>query len=131
MNMVFFNSQSTPLIGSSWVPQTAGQYAGTCLFLIALAIIFRVLWACKHVQEKRWWEKAVQRRYIVVAGQTPRSEVLKSDADSTTAILSANGLEESVKVVQRHIHDVQPWRLSVDLPRAIIVTILSGIGYLL
>lgn len=49
MAMTFFTSTTTPLFSPSWVPQSAGQYAGTCIFLIALAAIFRMLLALRPV----------------------------------------------------------------------------------
>jgi copper transporter 1 len=38
---------TTALFSSSWKPATTGQYAGTCIFLIAFAIIFRALLAAR------------------------------------------------------------------------------------
>ena len=45
--MTFFTSTSTPLFSLSWSPSTAGQYAGTCIFLIVLAALFRALVAIR------------------------------------------------------------------------------------
>jgi hypothetical protein len=45
--MTFFTSTSTPLYSASWTPTSAGQYAGTCIFLIAFATIFRALLAVR------------------------------------------------------------------------------------
>lgn len=47
MAMTFFTSSTTPLYSMDWTPTTAGQYAGTCIFLIALATIFRSLLALR------------------------------------------------------------------------------------
>ncbi|USP80905.1 Ctr copper transporter [Curvularia clavata] len=47
MSMTFFTSTTTPLFSLSWTPHTAGQYTGTCIFLIALAAIFRALIAVR------------------------------------------------------------------------------------
>ncbi|ETN44397.1 uncharacterized protein HMPREF1541_10577, partial [Cyphellophora europaea CBS 101466] len=47
MAMVFFTSIHTPLYSSAWTPSNAGQYAGTCIFLITLAAIFRALLAIR------------------------------------------------------------------------------------
>ena len=47
MTMTFFTSQTTPLYSSAWVPTTYGQYAGTQIFLIVLAVIFRGLIALR------------------------------------------------------------------------------------
>ncbi|RMZ74288.1 Ctr copper transporter [Pyrenophora seminiperda CCB06] len=47
MSMTFFTSTSTPLFALSWKPSTAGQYAGTCIFLIILSALFRALVAIR------------------------------------------------------------------------------------
>jgi copper transporter 1 len=67
----------------------------------------------------------------VVAEKQPVSEQARTDPDLKTAILTANGVEEHVKVIHRPARSVQPWRFSVDLPRALLVTVMTGVGYLL
>lgn len=47
MSMTFFTSTSTSLFSASWTPTTPGQYAGTCIFLIALVALFRALVAVR------------------------------------------------------------------------------------
>ncbi len=47
MPMTFFTSTSTPLYSMSWMPASTGQYAGTCIFLIAFATIFRAILATR------------------------------------------------------------------------------------
>ncbi|KFY37388.1 hypothetical protein V495_07207 [Pseudogymnoascus sp. VKM F-4514 (FW-929)] len=54
MTMTFQNNPSTPLFGTGWTPTGTGSYAGTCIFLIILAVLFRVLLALKARQEARW-----------------------------------------------------------------------------
>jgi len=131
MAMVFFNSHSTPLYSLGWMPSGAAGYAGTCIFLIFLSVIMRVLMVTKAMMEARWRDQAWRRRYIVVDGKTPLSERLSRDPDAKNGILTANGVEESVKIVHGAVSGVQPWRFSIDLPRAIMVTIMGGIAYLL
>jgi copper transporter 1 len=131
MLMAFFNSQYTPLYSKGWAPQGKAGYAGTCIFLLLLAIIYRSLFAFKHILEARWSQQAYNRRYIVVADRQSFSEQAKTDPDLKTAVLTSNGVEESVKVVHQPVHMTPPWRFSVDLPRAAFVTLLVGIGYLL
>ncbi|KAF5590119.1 uncharacterized protein FSUBG_10957 [Fusarium subglutinans] len=43
MNMAFFTSTKTLLWTKSFAPETTGQYAGVCIFLIAFATILRML----------------------------------------------------------------------------------------
>ncbi|KAM0083811.1 hypothetical protein ACKRZS_004017 [Fusarium odoratissimum] len=47
MNMVFFISTKTLLWTKAFAPETTGQYAGVCIFLIALATILRMLLAIR------------------------------------------------------------------------------------
>lgn len=47
MMMSFFTGTSTALWSSDWIPNTAGVYAGTCIFLIVFAAIFRTLVATR------------------------------------------------------------------------------------
>jgi copper transporter 1 len=131
MAMVFFNAHDTPLFSISWAPSSSGAYAGTCIFLVMLAIVHRALVATKTIIEARWRDQAWKRRYIMVAGKGPLSEKLSADADSTTGVLSANGVEENVKMIRHQGHGIAPWRFSVDLPRALFSTVISGVAFLL
>ncbi|PNP76658.1 hypothetical protein FNYG_10077 [Fusarium nygamai] len=47
MNMVFFTSTTTLLWTKSFAPETTGQYAGVCIFLIVFATILRMLLALR------------------------------------------------------------------------------------
>jgi len=131
MAMTFFSNTLTPLFSKAWSPKTTGQYAGTCIFLIILAIVYRGLYAFRSRVENRWVAQALQRRYVVVVDRLPESERIGKDVDAMSAVLSSNGVEENVKVVHRPHQGTQPWRFSVDLPRGLLVTVLSGVGYLL
>ena len=134
--MVFTTDHSTPLYSSAWTPSGTGAYAGTCIFLIVLGVISRLLLAYRHILEQKWHDKAVQRRYIVVAGEsaTERERQLGPSAEkSDEATLTTRGMDESVRVVRTLRKSVQsmPWRFSTDLPRACIFTVQAGVGYLL
>lgn len=132
MEMIFVNSHSTPLFSKSWTPSTTGQYAGTCIFLILLAIAFRGLLATKHVLESRWSAQARNRRYVVVAGRTPESGNIENDPDAKEgSLITAQGVEERVKVVRTAKQPAIPFRLSVDVPRAGLTFVITGVGYLL
>ncbi|EOD50876.1 Ctr copper transporter [Neofusicoccum parvum] len=131
MNMAFTNAATTPLYTASFSPSTVGQYAGICIFLIILATVFRGLFAAKAFLEDRWLAQALQRRYIVVADKTPAAERIERDDSSRSAVLTANGVEERVTIGHRQTGGAQPWRFGVDLPRAAMVTVIAGVGYLL
>ncbi|KAI9823474.1 MAG: hypothetical protein M1832_002485 [Thelocarpon impressellum] len=136
MSSTFFAATNSALYGTAWTPRSTGAYAGTCIFLILLAALFRALFAGKQMAERRWLDSALDRRYVVVApGAAARPSEAKrarDDADASTALLvSARGVEEEVRVVKRRTRGPVPWRLSVDLPRALLVTVIAGVGYLL
>jgi copper transporter 1 len=131
MAMAFFTSTSTPLYSESWTPQNAGQYAGTCIFLIFLAIALRAIFTAKAFLEMKALEGALKRRYVVVAGEKMVSERAANDGDSMTGILTTNGIQEDVRVVSAPVKHIQPWRFGVDLPRALLMTIATAVGYLL
>jgi len=128
----FTNSHTTTLYSSAWTPKTQGQYAGTCIFLIILGILLRSLWAGKTLLELRWRVADRNRRYVAVRGRNPEASRVEQDSESKdAALITANGVEENVRVVQAYAKETVPFRLSVDVPRAAIVTIIVGISYLL
>ncbi|KAK4548129.1 hypothetical protein LTR36_009998 [Oleoguttula mirabilis] len=137
MSMVFTSDHSTPLFSSAWTPTSTGGYAGTCIFLVVLAVISRLLSAYRHTVEHRWHDKAVNRRYVIVAGETEadreRQALGKGGEKVEEATLTARGLDERVKVVRssRRALESVPWRFSTDLPRACIFVVQAGVGYLL
>ncbi|KAI1309707.1 Ctr copper transporter [Xylaria venustula] len=128
---VFNNDLMTALYSDAWTPSNAGTYAGTIIFLIFLGALFRFLLAGKARAEARWLDAEMRRRYVVVQGKLPVSEQLSRDDLSKRAILSENGVEENVFVVQRKEQIYRPFRLSVDPLRATFDTVITGVGYLL
>lgn len=131
MMVAFQNDIATPLYSMSWTPSSIGAYAGTCIFLIGLAAIFRGLFAVKALQESRWLDQELNRRYVVVNGQLPMHESMSRDSMKQNMVLSANGIEEQVMVVRKKGSQSRPWRASVDPLRAAIDTVIAGVGYLL
>ncbi|PKY02292.1 hypothetical protein P168DRAFT_306450 [Aspergillus campestris IBT 28561] len=132
MTMVFINAHDTPLFSSQWTPSSSGSYAGTCIFLIVLAIIARALVAFKVLMERHWLDVHLNRRYIAIAGKSTEAGRIEADPEAKKAsLVSAQGVEESVKVVRRAARDPLPWRFSVDLPRAFLYLLITGVSYLL
>lgn len=131
MASAFYVSPSTPLFSTLWTPGTTATYAATCIFLIFFAAFFRFLAAGKHWLEHRWLDQDVHRRYIAVKGTPTEAERISVDSEMKNATLvSERGSEERVMVVRRAVRPVTPWRLSVDLPRALYATLMAGVGYL-
>lgn len=132
MSKVFVNSHSTPLYSAHWTPSSSGSYAATCLFLVLLGISVRCLIAYKAVCEQRWIATDRNRRFVLVKGKSTEAGKIDSDPDAKVgSLITTNGVEENVKVVRAGKQAVLPFRLSVDLPRAFLVTVIGGVSYLL
>ena len=138
MSMTFMNSHNSPLFSKAWTPTTSGGYAGTCIFVVVLALLSRMILAYRHVLERKWHAKAVNRRYIIVAGESEadkeRQMGLAGSEKSDEATLTVRGMDERVRVVRtpgRAGMDIVPWRFSTDLPRACVYVVFAGVNYLL
>ncbi|KAJ5571353.1 hypothetical protein N7535_005013 [Penicillium sp. DV-2018c] len=132
MIMVFTNSHDTPLFSNAWTPSSSGSFAGTCIFLIILAIIDRCLIAFKASMERHWQAVHLNQRYVTVAGKNTEAAKIDADPDAKIAsLITAQGIEESVKVVHNISQGPLPWRFSVDLPRAFLFLCIAGVSYLL
>ena len=71
------------------------------------------------------------RRYVTVAGRESLPKRISSDSDSKTMVLSENGVEEDVVVVKKRNMGTRPWRITTDPVRAVMDTVIAGVGYLL
>jgi hypothetical protein len=127
----FQNTIMTTLFSNDWTTTNTGAYAGTCIFLIVLAVVARLLVALKARMEVRWESQAVKRRFVAVNGKGPLAERISGDRESKQLVLSENGVEEHVFVVENRTQTTRPWRFSVDPVRALLDTVIVGIGYLL
>ena len=131
MRNIFTTSHHTTLYGNGWTPSSSGAYAGTCIFLVLFAILLRLLFAAKGVLEQRWAIAARNRRYVRVQGKATEAAQIDQDPDAKSgALITVNGVEENVKVVQAK-EGFMPFRLSVDLPRAALTTLIAAVAYLL
>lgn len=135
MSTVFFASTTTPLYSTAWSPTSPSTYAATCLFLILLALALRLLYAVHANLESIWLRRARSLREIVVAGEDAAEGVsaVRSQEKQLDARSDGPG-DETTRLMREQLgkgRRVQPWRLSVDLPRACLVTVMAGVGYLL
>lgn len=134
MSMVFTIDHSTALYSSVWTPDSTGAYAGTCIFLIFLAVLSRLFFACRRAIELQWHDHATQRKYVQVMGKENSPEARYDVAEKAEGgVLTTRGLDERIRVLQRERDGphVLPWRVGVDIPRACLFTVHAGIGYLL
>ena len=76
--------------------------------------------------------KTLNRQYVVVQGAQREAERLSEDSDAKDGVLiTARGVETDVRVVRNHRAPAMAWRFSTDLPRALYVTVMAGVAYLL
>ncbi|KAI0139775.1 Ctr copper transporter family-domain-containing protein [Pestalotiopsis sp. NC0098] len=113
MAMVFFQSVTTPLFASAWTPTGEGSYAGTCIFLIVLAALHRVLHALKSV--------------VFDAGQHGRARLMSEDGEFGK---EASGAGSASRKIQSEWNG-HPFRVATETARAVTEVIVGGIGYLL
>jgi len=131
MMMVFYTSTSTPLYSAGWMPSGTGQYAGTCIFLIVLAVIFRGLLSLKSILEMKWLQNEMNRRYVFGSGNVRVDDRTFQGGGMEKTILIRNGTDQDAAVVRNGSPGMRPWRISTDVPRAILDTVIVGVGYLL
>ena len=136
MAAAFHTGISDILYSESWKPTTTGQYVGTCIFLILLAVIYRFLAAFKSIQEAKWHAKE-RKRVIIVAGPHPGTGTSgTAPSEDNSKIMEQEqreldtGGEDTLRETPRNPRTA-PWRYSTELPRAGLATVVSGVGYLL
>ena len=130
MHSTFILSQHTTLYSSAWTPQSTGAFAGTCIFLILLAALFRGLLAYRHSLEVGWRQKRIARRPIVVAHESEATEGKAAEAKAAEAKVIERG-PGALTPRPREAREPDQWRVSVDIPRAAVVVLIAAVGYLL
>ncbi|KAJ5107109.1 Ctr copper transporter [Penicillium angulare] len=99
------NNLSAVLFSQSWMPTTIAGYVGSWFFLFFLAIIWRASAASLSKLDAFWAAKNARYSILVNGGQDDHEPTQKDVAQS--------------------------WRVSVNVPRALLRTIHQGIAYLL
>ncbi|KAF5976140.1 protein kinase-like domain-containing protein [Fusarium bulbicola] len=102
MNMVFFISSKTLLWTKSFAPETTGQYAGVCIFLIAFATILRML-------------LALRVNFYSVSDGLRRRRTKGLLVESRVSEIAGN----------------RPWRANEAIMLGVIDVLLAGVSYLL
>ncbi|EXL39201.1 hypothetical protein FOCG_18188 [Fusarium oxysporum f. sp. radicis-lycopersici 26381] len=126
---MFSTGTGTPLYSSAWIPISVDNYAGTCLFLIAIGVILRSLVAVKSVLARRGIDAELNSRYVAVKKKA-NSEWIGGDSESSKGILTENGLETDVILVRRRVEGARPWSITIDVPRAATDVMIAGLLYL-
>ncbi|KAI1142019.1 hypothetical protein F5Y05DRAFT_369450 [Hypoxylon sp. FL0543] len=120
MAMTFFSSSTTSLFSQWWTPTSSSEYAGTCVFLIALAVIMRVMLALKPVLEKLLWNTAVG----------PEGELIPED-DTGYQKDEMASRSPAMRVYDAVRRRWAIWRFKTSLSRASFELSLATVGYLL
>jgi hypothetical protein len=120
------------IFSTKFTPTTQSAYAGGVIFLLLLAVCWRLLLAARVLIERRFVDQERNRRAIVVRGTPTESEkVMKDGTGKDGVLISESGRQEDVRIVKRAVRGALPWRFSQDLPRAIMTAIVAAVGYLL
>ncbi|KAK1969295.1 ctr copper transporter [Colletotrichum sublineola] len=117
MSMTFFQAVKTPLYSNAWTPGNEGQYAGTCIFLIMLGSILRILLAVKPILEDRFWRNLPTHT--------------TKDAESAHFVESDEPGKAGVVVKGDFVQQWKGWRAGPAAARATYEVVVGGIGYLL
>ncbi|KAF2724682.1 Ctr-domain-containing protein [Polychaeton citri CBS 116435] len=131
MSMVFFSSESTPLFSSAWTPTSHGGYAGTCLFLIALAIISRIMMAFRALAERHWRLEAAGRRRTAYRSHSEHTEGHRHDEEESVLGIPSHEKHMGVGNSAPTALFVTPWVFSIDVPRGVLYFVQAGVSYLL
>ncbi|KAJ5247798.1 hypothetical protein N7468_002781 [Penicillium chermesinum] len=114
MAMTFFTSFKTPLYSDDWTPSSEGHYAGTCIFLIVLAVILRVLLALRPIFEGRLWTDGIKH--------SMDDHIIEEPMKRTS------GVRQSFQEIGRRW---SRWRVNPAAGRATYELFVAGIAYLL
>ena len=118
MSMTFFTSFKTPLYATDWTPSSKEQYAGTCIFLIVLAVVLRVLIALRPIFEGRLWTDGIRHGMM-------HDHVIGEDMLPTKP---ASGWYLSMQELGNRW---SRWRVNPAAGRATYELFVAGIAYLL
>lgn len=134
MAMTFFTSVTTPLYSTAWTPTSDGVYAGTCVFIIVLAVSHRVLIALRNILSEPAGHSAAAaaaaaRRRLKAEGGAPQS-ASSNDGHEEDVYPSRNGTPSFVYRIRQSMRQ-NPFRVASETVRGLAEVFISGIGYLL
>ncbi|KAK2765087.1 hypothetical protein FQN54_008786 [Arachnomyces sp. PD_36] len=127
----FIDSHNTPLYSHQWTPTSAGNYAATCIFLVVLAVIGRALIAFKAILEHRWKAALLSHQRDALASSSP-----ETGSFATSALDNKMGTVSMAQRVDRSpdrklLSNPAPFRPMVDLARALLFTVITGVSLLI
>ncbi|CCG81137.1 putative Ctr copper transporter [Taphrina deformans PYCC 5710] len=140
MSMTFHSNTTDSLWFSGWTPKSGVAYAFTIVALVAFGIMYRALNAYAATRERRVRVTNLEKANVVVQsmGANVPDHVRESQVDSTTILKEPTAIRSntttsisSSRLTSDNVRLINPWRLSVDLPRGMIHVVIAGTGYLL
>ncbi|GAA6021722.1 hypothetical protein JCM10207_008555 [Rhodosporidiobolus poonsookiae] len=118
---------------SGWTPSSAGATFGACVGLFFLALLSRLATAAKVTTETAWAVSA-RRERLAAASRSP-AFAGTADLPVLAKSESTDALASAPSPTSKHLVPTAPlslpFRLSVDLPRALLFGLHSFLGYLL
>ncbi|KAK7985581.1 hypothetical protein PG996_005183 [Apiospora saccharicola] len=118
MAMVFFQSVTSPLFAKAWTPAGPGAYAGTCIFLIVLATLHRVLIAVRNLV------------FVTVPPGHQKLDLTDEEEAAYRRRYGGTGADSVLARIRRALHD-NPFRMATETARAFSEVVIGGMGYLL
>ncbi|KAK8121296.1 Ctr copper transporter [Apiospora kogelbergensis] len=121
MGMVFFHSLSTPLFSRAWTPSDPAAYAATCVFVLVMGVIHRLLVAFRNIVFEEARAMGAAARCEKTGPPPPADE----DETETTACLGHGGAAGEMPQARR----IPP--TSVGAVRAFCELTIVLVSYLL
>jgi solute carrier family 31 (copper transporter), member 1 len=133
MGMTFHLATNTPLLLPTWRPKNAGEYAASCLFLIALATLTRVMIAIRPILDVSSWRREYkyhrqQQKELEHEGHAPEGD---AEASKTGHLPPPERRRSGWAAITLAVRD--HWgnaALSSRVSRAGFDMLIAGLGYL-
>lgn len=116
--MVFFQSVTSPLFAKAWTPAGPGAYAGTCIFLIVLATLHRVLIAARNIV------------FATVPHGHQKLDLTDEEEAAYRRRYGSTGADNALARIRCALRD-NPFRMATETARAFSEVVIGGMGYLL
>ena len=133
MGMTFNLSTNTPLLLPTWRPKNASEYAASCLFLIALAALTRVLIAIRPILDVTSWRREYKYHRFGQQEKDAGAQHVEGDAEGGKSDhlpppeKPRSGWKAITLAVRDHWGNAA---LSSRLSRAGFDMLIAGLGYL-
>jgi hypothetical protein len=137
--MTFHSGMGDSLWVASFAPSSGPSYFGALILLVALGVLYRSLYSLAA-----YVEAVSRRRMLLYANELNSASPANTNNDSVskdavggvspkrvTSIIQSRASTSDFVTVALDPLENPAWRWSVDMPRALIQVLATGIGYLL